>query len=94
MSPYSPDLNIIENVDDKTSAYNSSDKTKQVIVLPSLQAKDHSMNKMKEYIDFIELASLYGDKENIYNKFNERMKFEIGDIEDQLNECLNHDILN
>ena len=70
-------FNIIESVEGETIA------TKEVMVLPSLQAKDHSMNKMKEYIEFIERTSLYGDKENIYNKFNERMKFEIGDIEDQ-----------
>jgi len=47
------------------------------MVSPSLQAKDHCMNKMKEYIEYIRYTSLYGDK------FNERMKYEIGDIEDQ-----------
>jgi len=76
-------FNIIESVEGETIAYNCSNTTKEVMVLPSLQAKDHCMNKMKEYIEFIELTSLYGDKENIYNKFNERIKHEIGDIEDQ-----------
>jgi hypothetical protein len=70
-------LNIIENVDDKTRAYNSSDTTKQVIVLPSLQAKDHSMNKLKEYIKI-----LYGDHFQ-YSTLNERISYEIGDIEEQ-----------
>jgi hypothetical protein len=70
-------LNIIENVDDKTSAYNSSDTVKQVIVLPSLQAKDHSMNKLKEYIKI-----LYGDHFQ-YSTLNERISYEIGDIEEQ-----------
>ena len=58
-------FDIIESVEGETIA------TKEVMVLPSLQAKDHSMNKMKEYIEFVERTSLYGDKENIYNKFNE-----------------------
>jgi hypothetical protein len=76
-------LNILESVDGDNIAYNCSNTTKEVMVLPSLQAKDHSMNKMRQYIEHIKQTSLYGDKENIYNKFNERLKYEIGDIEDQ-----------
>ena len=75
-------LNIIESVKGETIAYNCSNTTKEVMVLPSLQAKDHCMNKMKEYIKYIRFTSLYGDKENIYNKFNVRIKHEIGDIEE------------
>jgi hypothetical protein len=74
---------FLESVEGDNVAYNCSNTTKEVMVLPSLQAKDHSMNKMKEYIEHIKQTSLYGDKENIYNKFIERIKHEIGDIEDQ-----------
>jgi len=75
--PCSTIFNIIEGVDDKTSAYKSSDTVKQVIVLPSLQAKDHSMNKLNEYIKI-----LYGDHFQ-YSTLNERISYEIGDIEEQ-----------
>lgn len=75
-------LNIIENVDDKKNVYNSSDTTKQVIVLPSLQAKDHSINKLKEYVKI-----LYGDHFQ-YSILNERIRYEICDIEDQCDNIL------
>lgn len=72
-------LTIMEKVDEKTNEDNSSETTKHVIVLPSLQAKDHSLNKLNNYIEYIKQTSLYGDKDvGGYD----RIKYEIGDIEE------------
>jgi hypothetical protein len=60
-----------------------SSKCKKVLVLPSLQAKDYSMNKLKEYAEYIKQTSLYGDTKNIYNSLNEQISYEIGDIDEQ-----------
>jgi hypothetical protein len=59
-----------------------SGKCKKVLVLQSLQAKEYSMNKLKEYAEYIKQTSLYCF-ENIYTNLNERISYEIGDIEEQ-----------
>ena len=59
---------------------------KVVIIVPSLEAKKYSMNKLTEYaVDYIKHNTQYGGKEKIDSILNELIKYEIGDIEEQCN---------
>jgi len=75
--PCSIILNIIEK------------EYKVVIIVPSLQAKNYILNKLTEYCDLcIKRNTVYGDKdkEKIKNCIvNERIRYEVGDIEEQCN---------